>query len=142
MRGRIVSTAILGILTPILLAASPPIPALGMATAGDSEQSFLARADKFFAIIAAGKDFVTRSQLRARYSSPTRMIGDQPVPFQLHEARFSCVDVNKDGRISIIEYRQFAKAIFKSASVNGILNLANPQELTKYQNALKSCAPR
>ena len=79
------------------------------------EQSFMALADRHFRLLAGSQDYVTASNIRWDVQSTK---ADPPVPLPVLYAHFSCIDANKDGRISAEEYREFARAAFRSASVS------------------------
>src|SRR5256885_11682064 len=123
---------------PLIAAASPTPPPVQLHTVSTfSEQSFMASADRHFRILAGSQDYVTAANIRWDVRSTK---ADPPVPLPVLYTHFSCIDANNDGRISAQEYREFARAAFKSVSVNGVLNidlkLIDGPELPKYQNAL------
>ena len=96
----------------------------------------MASVDRYFLMLAGSDGYITPTGLRGQTGS-TRPPEGQPVPLPLSYTHFSCMDGNKDGRISAEEYREFARAAFELGSVNGILNLGG---MVKYDNALQTCA--
>jgi dienelactone hydrolase len=134
-------TVVLDWLAQLATSAAPPPAIHPTVVSSLSEQSFMALADRHFRVLAGSQDYVTAANIRWDVGSTK---ADPPVPLPVLYTHFSCIDANKDGRISAEEYREFAKAAFKSASANGVLNinlnLVDGPELSKFQNALGICA--
>ena len=141
MRVRGTSATVAAFAAPMLLAASPPQQheMITQTRSALSEETFMASVDRYFLMLADHDGDITPAGLRAQFGStlpPER----QPVRLPALSTHFSCVDVNKDGRISRKEYREFAGNAFKSAAVDGVLNLTIGHEWADYESALK-CDP-
>jgi hypothetical protein len=135
--------AVAALAIPMVEAASPTPPPVQMQTGSSlSEQSFIALTDRHFRALAGSQDYVTVANIQWDVRSSK---ADPPVPLPVLYTHFTCIDSNKDGRVTAYEYREFAKAAFKSASVNGVLkidlSLIDGPKLARYQNALGLCAP-
>jgi hypothetical protein len=137
MRVRVLCAAIAPLATQFLIAASTSAAAQQLqppVVSSFTEQSFKTAVDKNFRVLAGSQDYLTASNMRWWVQSNE---SDPSVPLPLLRARFSCIDANKDGRITALEYRDFAIAAFRSAGLQGDLT---PDKIYKFADALK-CVP-
>src|SRR5438270_13140409 len=101
MRVRFSRVIVAAFATPMLLAApGPPAPIQATTVSNLSEQSFMTLADRHFRALAGTQDYVTASNIRWDVRSTK---ADPPVPLPVLYTHFSCMDANKDGRVTTAE---------------------------------------